>query len=211
MNDTIDAVDEIKTLLLSAKGKSEEEQGKIREQITVYQNYMKGAAEGASYAGSNFLSNDATASTELNILSGYNRAADGTTSITVDFSDVRLVDTGGGAAILDEVLDAAFFTGAGTTVTDAEIDAFVTQTETALSAMTDGASKLGAAKNQINLTSNFIKNLSDAVDRGIGQLVDADMNEESTRLQALQVQQQLGIQALSIANQNAQSILSLFR
>ena len=51
----------------------------------------------------------------------------------------------------------------------------------------------------------------DAIDRGIGQLVDANMSEESTRLQALQVQQQLGIQALSIANGNAQTILSLFR
>jgi flagellin len=51
----------------------------------------------------------------------------------------------------------------------------------------------------------------DAIDRGIGQLVDADMNEESTRLQALQVKQQLGIQALSIANSSSQSILSLFQ
>ena len=51
----------------------------------------------------------------------------------------------------------------------------------------------------------------DAVERGIGQLVDADLNEESTRLQALQVQQQLGIQSLSIANANSQNILSLFR
>ena len=47
--------------------------------------------------------------------------------------------------------------------------------------------------------------------RGIGQLVDADMNEESTRLQALQVKQQLGVQALGIANSSSQSILSLFR
>jgi flagellin len=50
-----------------------------------------------------------------------------------------------------------------------------------------------------------------AIDRGIGTLVDADMTEESTKLQALQVQQQLGVQALSIANQSSQTILSLFR
>jgi flagellin len=56
-----------------------------------------------------------------------------------------------------------------------------------------------------------VKSLMDSVTRGIGQLVDADMNAESTRLQAFQVQQQLGVQALSIANQNTQSILSLFR
>jgi flagellin len=51
----------------------------------------------------------------------------------------------------------------------------------------------------------------DSVSRGVGQLVDADMNQESTRLSALQVQQQLGVQALSIANSSSQSILSLFR
>jgi flagellin len=51
----------------------------------------------------------------------------------------------------------------------------------------------------------------DAVMRGVGQLVDADMNEESTKLQALQVKQQLGVQALSIANNSSQTILQLFR
>ena len=51
----------------------------------------------------------------------------------------------------------------------------------------------------------------DALDRGVGTLVDADMNQESTKLQALQVQQQLGIQALSIANSSSQSIMKLFQ
>ena len=51
----------------------------------------------------------------------------------------------------------------------------------------------------------------DSIETGIGQLVDADMNAESTRLQALQVRQQLGVQALSIANQSAQQILQLFQ
>ncbi|HWK32228.1 MAG TPA: flagellin, partial [Hyphomicrobium sp.] len=62
-----------------------------------------------------------------------------------------------------------------------------------------------------DLQKDFAKNLMDTLDTGIGQLVDADMNEESTRLQALQVKQQLGIQALSIANASSQSILRLFQ
>ena len=70
---------------------------------------------------------------------------------------------------------------------------------------------LGAAKSRIDLQKTFTTSLMDSIERGVGQLVDADMNKESTRLQALQVQQQLGIQALSIANGNSQSILSLFR
>jgi flagellin len=61
------------------------------------------------------------------------------------------------------------------------------------------------------MQSEFVSNLMDAVTKGVGQLVDADMNAESTRLQALQVQQQLGVQSLSIANQSSQQILSLFR
>ena len=77
--------------------------------------------------------------------------------------------------------------------------------------MTTGATDLGAAKKRIDMQKNFTQALMDSIDRGVGQLVDADMNKESTRLQALQVQQQLGIQALSIANCNSQSILSLFR
>jgi flagellin len=81
----------------------------------------------------------------------------------------------------------------------------------AISGMTTAASNLGAIKQRTKLQSEFVSALMTAIDRGVGALVDADMNEESTRLQALQVQQQLGIQALSIANQNSQSILSLFR
>ena len=77
--------------------------------------------------------------------------------------------------------------------------------------MTDAATTLGAAKTRINIQKDSSQCLMDSIDRGVGQLVDADMNKESTRLQALQVQQQLGIQALSIANSNSQSILSLFR
>ena len=77
--------------------------------------------------------------------------------------------------------------------------------------MADAATNLGAAKKQIDLQKQFTTSLMDSIDRGVGQLVDADMNKESTRLQALQVQQQLGIQALSIANSNAQRVLALFQ
>ncbi|MEO3384887.1 flagellin [Mesorhizobium sp. CAU 1741] len=80
-----------------------------------------------------------------------------------------------------------------------------------LSTVTTAASDLGAIKTRISSQQDFVSKIMDAVDRGVGQLVDADMEQESTKLQALQVQQQLGIQALSIANGNSQMILSLFR
>ena len=94
---------------------------------------------------------------------------------------------------------------------DSQIMDMLGAIEGALKDMTTAATNLGAAKTRINLQQSFTASLMDSIDRGIGQLVDADMNKESTRLQALQVQQQLGIQALSIANQNSQTILSLFK
>ncbi|WP_128254882.1 flagellin [Falsirhodobacter deserti] len=75
----------------------------------------------------------------------------------------------------------------------------------------DAASAFGTAQNQIETQSNFVSKLTDNLKSGIGAMVDADMEEASARLQALQVQQQLGVQALSIANQSPQSIMSLFR
>ena len=96
-------------------------------------------------------------------------------------------------------------------ITDGFITGMLGKVEGALKEMTTAATNLGAAKSRIELQKTFTTSLMDSVERGVGQLVDADMNKESTRLQALQVQQQLGIQALSIANGNSQSILSLFR
>lgn len=73
------------------------------------------------------------------------------------------------------------------------------------------ASMFGALESRISLSSAFLENLSDAIGKGIGRLVDADMNEESTRLKALETQQQLGIQTLQIANTNAEGVLRLFQ
>ncbi|MBR0838570.1 flagellin, partial [Bradyrhizobium manausense] len=102
------------------------------------------------------------------------------------------------------------------TLTDSAADqttltGYITQVTAAINSVASAAADLGAVKNRISTNTDFVKTLMDSVNRGVGQLVDADMNAESTRLQALQTQQQLGVQALSIANQNSQSILSLFR
>jgi len=75
----------------------------------------------------------------------------------------------------------------------------------------NAAAEFGSVQKRIDIQADFIGKLSDALTSGIGSLVDADMEEASARLQALQVQQQLGIQALSIANQQPQNLLSLFR
>ena len=75
----------------------------------------------------------------------------------------------------------------------------------------DAASEFGSTQKRIDIQTNFVGKLTDALKSGIGTMVDADMEETSARLQALQVQQQLATQALSIANQQPQNILALFR
>jgi flagellin len=73
------------------------------------------------------------------------------------------------------------------------------------------AASFGSAERRIETQANFVSQLTDALNTGIGSLVDADMEAASARLQALQVQQQLATQSLSIANQQPQNILALFR
>ena len=71
--------------------------------------------------------------------------------------------------------------------------------------------KLAAGEKKFSVQNDFVAKLVDALNAGIGNLVDADMAKESARLQSLQVKQQLGVQALAIANSEPQIILSLFR
>ena len=86
----------------------------------------------------------------------------------------------------------------------ATVDVAITQVSSALS-------KLGTGSKSLNSHLTFVGKLQDTLDAGVGNLVDADLAKESARLQALQVQQQLGAQALSIANQSPQMILQLFK
>ncbi|MFN7125425.1 MAG: flagellin N-terminal helical domain-containing protein [Allorhizobium sp.] len=87
----------------------------------------------------------------------------------------------------------------------------LTLVDAALANMTSAGADLGSISMRIELQEDFVNKLSDSLDSGVGRLVDADMNEESTRLKALQTQQQLAVQSLSIANSSTEVILSLFR
>lgn len=95
--------------------------------------------------------------------------------------------------------------------TNAGADAALANIEVLINASIDAAANFGSAQGRIETQNNFISKLTDSLKAGIGSMVDADMEAASARLQALQVQQQLGVQALSIANQAPQSVLSLFR
>ena len=94
---------------------------------------------------------------------------------------------------------------------DADVASILNMVDKAIASVTDAGTKLGANKTQIDGQKTFVDTLMKANDRTIGILVDADVEEESTKLKALQTQQQLAVQALSIANSASQNVLSLFR
>ncbi|SOC45389.1 flagellin [Rhizobium subbaraonis] len=127
-------------------------------------------------------------------------AMDGTTALGFSVSTLDITDLASVQAAL----------GAGATEEDA-LDAMTKFIDGQLEAMTSAASSLGSIQKRIEMQENFVATLVDTIKQGVGRLVDADMNEESTRLKALQTQQQLGIQSLSIANTNSENILQLFR
>jgi len=115
---------------------------------------------------------------------------------------------------INKLLDVAATMGGMTGATYVESDVLDVMTrfvDQQLLAMTSAGASLGSIQSRIGLQEDFVATLLDVIDKGIGRLVDADMNEESTRLKALQTQQQLGIQSLSIANSSAENILQLFR
>lgn len=104
-----------------------------------------------------------------------------------------------------------FATKASSATGDAYLAAVLTASDTATQATVDAATSLGQSEKSIERQQEFLTKLSDNLDSGVGAMVDANMEEEAARLQALQVQQQLASQSLSIANQAPQNILSLFR
>jgi flagellin len=95
--------------------------------------------------------------------------------------------------------------------TQAKASALVATIQTSLTNVNSALAKLSSGAAKFSIQATFAQKLSDTLTQGIGNLVDANMAQESARLQSLQVKQQLGIQALSIANQAPQTILSLFR
>ena len=95
-------------------------------------------------------------------------------------------------------------------LTNGDLDSLSTMVEGDISQVISASAKVGSYMTLVANEKDFSAKLSDALTTGIGSLTDADMNVASTRLQALQTQQQIGIQSLSIANQNGQLVLKLF-
>jgi len=126
--------------------------------------------------------------------------ADGNSAITVVAQPMDL----GTGALATVAVTATLGTASDSTTMIANLN-------TAIIAVSSALSKLGTGSKSLASHLVFVNKLQDTVDAGIGNLVDADLAKESAKLQALQTKQQLGIQALGIANQSSSSLLSLFR
>ncbi len=148
--------------------------------------------QNAAFDGSNLLDGSV-----VNIQSLAN--ADGNTFLTVTSQDLSL----SGAIVT--------LTSTATISTAAQASVMITTIQTSLDQLNLAMSKLGTDAKKVETHRNFIAKLTDELTNGVGNLVDADLAKESAMLQSLQVKQQLGVQALSIANQAPQVILSLFR
>jgi flagellin len=94
--------------------------------------------------------------------------------------------------------------------TDLGAEAALLEIEGLIQVAIDASAAFGSGQKRVEIQNEFVSKLMDSLTTGIGGLIDADMESASARLQALQVQQQLGLQALSIANQSPQNILALF-
>lgn len=165
----------------------------LNEDFKALRDQVAKAVQNATFNGVNML-NGASATTIAALAD-----ADGTSKLTVQAQDLAL----GGANVTIAATDSI---GTQTLATSAmsALTSSIANVSTALS-------KLGTGSKAVASHLSFVNKLQDAVDAGVGNLVDADLAKESAKLTALQTKQQLGVQALTIANQAPQAIMSLFR
>jgi len=153
------------------------------------------------------------------------------TVANADFNGTNMIKTGGAtvAALANAAgtskitiaaqslaLGGANLTGIGSTAslasnTASTAQAMIATVNTAIGKVSTALAKLGTGSKALDLHLSFIMKLQDTLDNGVGNLVDADLAKESAKLQSLQTRQQLGVQALSIANTSTSALLGLFR
>jgi flagellin len=193
------------------------------ESIMELLNEMKGKALAASQAGLSTSAQNALAADFAQLRDqitsiGANASFDGANMISATpASAISLGDAAGGNTIT--VAGASLALGGGVvTVTGASVLTSAGAATTALGLVNTSIDNLGtqlatwgAGAKRLEVHKAFVSKIQDALTNGIGSIVDADLAKESAKLQALQTKQQLGIQALSIANSSSQSALSLFR
>lgn len=190
-----DLLNELKEKVVAAKDGSLKTQSRelLDNDFKALLKAIGSAVQNATFDGANILNGSLTNGIQ------FLANADASSSVTLSGQNLTL-----GGSIISVSLSDSLLSVAGASTALANLDASITNLNAALGG-------LGAQAKQIEAHNGFVSRLVDTLESGIGNLVDADLAKESARLQALQVQQQLGAQALSIANQAPQVILSLFR
>ena len=171
----------------------------LNSEFTSLRDQINKTVTNAVFNGGNMLLGTSTGGTATTVKALAN--ADATSVITVQAQDLSL----GGTALTAAV---------GTTSTIGTVTQatnMIASLNTAIANVSAALGKLGTGSKALGSHLDFISKLQNTVDAGIGNLVDADLAKESANLQALQTKQQLGIQALSIANQSSSILLGLFR
>ncbi len=199
----IDLMGKVRDRVVAA-GESTNDKDKIQTELAQLYTQMTNTVNAASFNGQNWLTaidkegNDLEAST--NVLSGVTSGKLNFIAVSLEAEDQNTSEVVATITALDrDDLD------------DDALAATLAKVDAAIKGLTSIGASFGAASARIDIQKDFISNLTDAIDRGVGSLIDADMNEESTRLKALQTQQQLAVQSLSIANSSSEQILQLFR
>jgi flagellin len=189
-----DLLIQLKTKALSAADASLDTASRqaMNQDFVALRDQISTIVKNASFNGFNLVDGSTTQITAL-------ASADGTRRITTAAQNMKL---SGSIVTLKST---------ATVSTLAKASTLVATIQTSLTNVNSALAKLSAGVKKFSIQSSFSQKLSDTLTAGIGQLVDANMANESANLQALQVKQQLGVQALSIANQAPQTILSLFR
>jgi flagellin len=164
----------------------------MNEDFTSLRDQIASVVQNASFNGFNLVDGSATGG--ISALA----SADGAHKITVAGQDMSL----GGSIVT--------VAASGSISTLAAASAMIATVETSLNNVNSSLAQLGSGSKKLSIQATFVSNLSDTLTTGIGNLVDADLAKESALLTSLQTKQQLGVQALSIANQAPSIALSLF-
>ncbi|NCQ24532.1 MAG: flagellin [Rhodobacteraceae bacterium CG17_big_fil_post_rev_8_21_14_2_50_63_15] len=185
---------------------------KLTDDVNSLKEQIGSIIRGSQFNGSNLLD---TAGSDLAVLSSIDRDSSNavtSSTITVKSVDLEAGLLGGATAVAANApITAADILGDVDVSSAAAAATSVAALEVHIQTAVDAAAQLGASGKRLSDQSGFVGKVTDAIKSGIGALVDTDLEEASARLQALQVQQQLATQSLSIANQAPQSILALFR
>ena len=219
----IDIVSQIKSKLVTAMEGSVDKKS-IQEEIGQLQQQLESVAQSASFNGENWVM--AQNGDSASVVSSFIRGTNGTVSVSTtayafDSSATGNVLFGSSGGTIDTTsgilgtsdgsVGASVFSLDISSMTGGQISSALNMVQTALNSMTSMNSRLGSISSRIDLQTSFASSLSSSIQSGVGKLVDANMEQESSKLSALQTQQQLAVQSLSIANSSSQSILSLFR